>query len=275
MTRQHLYNRSFHDGLGIKYVAQTILIVVLVAGVNDSFSLGINTKSDSLRALLLVATDTTKVNLLNALGKQFWMSQPDTARLYTFDALHASKKINYRKGEAEALRIIGWSYHYEGNEVQAKAYVTKAISIFEQIGNEQGLAAALNNLGAICSRMGDYAEGLQALERSLAIFQRVGNQEAIGSVLNYIGINYQNQGNYDKAIEYCLQGLQIRRKINDHPGIAFSLINMGNMYLAADKLTTALDYYQAKFSPCSREGIAFVGIFPASTWRNIPPAGSI
>jgi len=254
MTK-HLYNRSFHDGLGIKYVAQTILIGVLVAGVNDSFSSGINTKSDSLRALLLVATDTTKVNVLNALGKQFWMSQPDTARLYAFDALNESKKIHYRKGEAEALRITGWTYHYEGDEIQAKAYVTKAISIFERIGHEPDLAAALNNLGAICNRLGDYDEGMQALERSLAIFQRLGNHEAIGSALNYIGINYQNLGNYDKAIEYCLQGLQIRRKINDHPGIAFSLINMGNMYLAADKLTTALDYYQQSLAHTQEKGL--------------------
>ena len=85
---------------------------------------------------------------------------------------------------------------------------------------------------------------MEARQRSLSLFQKLGNQEAIGSVLNYIGINYQNQGNYDKAIDYCLQGLQLRRKLNDHPGIAFSLINMGNMYLVADKMTTALDYYQ-------------------------------
>ena len=255
MTRQQLYNRSFHNGLGRKYVPQAILILVLLAGVQHSFSLGINNKSDSLRALLQVAADTTRVDLLNALGKQFWMSQPDTARFYAFDALHASKKINYRKGEAESVRIIGWSYHYEGNEVQAKAFVMKATLIFEETGNEQGLAATLNNLGAICSRLGDYAEGQQALERSLAIFQRVGNEEAIGSVLNYIGINYQNQGNYDKAIEYCLQGLQIRRKINDHPGIAFSLINMGNMYLAADKLTTALDYYKQSLAYAQEKGL--------------------
>ena len=69
-----------------------MLILVLVAGVNHSFSLGINNKSDSLRALLQVATDTTRVDLLNALGKQFWMSQPDTARLYAFDALMRPKK---------------------------------------------------------------------------------------------------------------------------------------------------------------------------------------
>ena len=103
-------------------------------------------------------------------------------------------------------------------------------------------------------------------QRSLAIFQRLGNQEAIGSVLNYIGINYQNQGNYDKAIDYCLQGLQIRRKINDHPGIAFSLINMGNMYLAADKLTTALDYYQQSLAHTQEKGLPLLGIFTASAW---------
>src|SRR5687768_7377982 len=170
MTR-HSYTRSFHRGLRIKYVARTILILVLLVGTNDSFSSGTNTKSDSLRALLMVAKDTTKVNVLNALGKQFWMSQPDTSRRYTFIALDVSKKINYRKGEAEALRITAWSYHYEGDEVQAKAYVTKAISIFEQIGNEQGLAAALNNLGAISNRLGDYAEGMQALQRSLSLFK--------------------------------------------------------------------------------------------------------
>jgi tetratricopeptide (TPR) repeat protein len=252
---QHLYNPSFQNGFGIKYAAQTILIIALVANISDGFSLGINTKSDSLRALLLVATDTTRVNVLNALGKQFWNSRPDTARLYALAALHESKKIHYRKGEAEALRITGWTYHYEGDEVQAKAYVTNAISIFEHISYDPGIAAALNNLGSICIRLGDYDESMQALQRSLAIFQRLGNQEAIGSVLNYIGINYQNLGNYDKAMEYCLQGLQIRRKINDDPGIAYSLINMGNLYLEANKLATALDYYQQSLAHMQEKGL--------------------
>ena len=218
-------------------------------------SWGINTKPDSLRTLLLAATDTVKINLLNELGKQFWNSQPDTARIYAFDALDESQKIHYRKGEAEALRIIGWSYHYEGNQLQAKTYVLKAISIFEHIGHEPGLAAALNNLGSITNGTGDYAEGLEALQRALGIFQRLGNQEAIGSVLNYIGINYQTQGNYEKAIEYCLQGLEIRRKMNNHLGIAYSLINMGNMYLEADKLETALEYYQQSLAHTEEHGL--------------------
>jgi tetratricopeptide (TPR) repeat protein len=238
-----LYSHIFRRTLKRKYLVQAILPAFMLVTI-PGFSLQVNSKIDSLQALLQTTIDTSRVNLLNELGKQFWMSQPDSARLYTRDALRESKKLIYRKGEAEALRIIGWSYHYENNEVQAKSYMKQAVLIFKQVGFEPGLAAALNNLGAINTRKGDYAEGLQASQQALVIFKRLGNQEAIGSVLNYIGVNYQAQGNYDKAIEYCLQALQIRRRIQDHAGIAFSLINMGNMYLAADKLKSALEYYQ-------------------------------
>jgi tetratricopeptide (TPR) repeat protein len=237
-----LYNHNFPRALRRKYLLQGVLLALVLA--IPGYSFAASSTVDSLQALYWVAIDTNRVNQMNELARQFWMSQPDTARNYAGNALNESKKINYPKGEAEALRIIGWSYHYENNVVKAETYMKKAVSMFEDISFEPGLAAALNNLGAINISSGDYAEGLQASERALVIFQDLGNQQAIGSVLNYIGVNYQNQGNYDKAIEYCLQGLQIRRKIQDHGGIAFSLINMGNMYLAADELKSALEYYQ-------------------------------
>jgi tetratricopeptide (TPR) repeat protein len=238
-----LFSYTSQGTLYIKRLVQGILLAS-VFGTMPTFSLQIISKDDSVQLQVQTTADTNRVNLLNELGRQFWMSHPDTARLYSRDAFNLSKKLNYRKGEAEALRIIGWSYHNESNEVQATTDIKTAVLIFEQIAFEPGLAAALNNLGAINTRRGNYAEGLQASQRALEIFQRLGNQEAIGSALNYIGVNYQAQGNYDRAIEYCLQALQIRRNIHDHPGIAFSLINMGNLYLAADQLESALEYYQ-------------------------------
>ena len=92
MIRQDLYKRYFHDGLGINYVAQTILIVVLVTGVNNSFSLGINAKSDSLRALLLVASDTTKVNRAECIGQTILDVPARYGPSHTFVALMRLKK---------------------------------------------------------------------------------------------------------------------------------------------------------------------------------------
>ena len=249
-----LYNHPFQQALARKYLVQGTLMVGLLLTTLDGFSFQKAFKIDSLQALLQSATDTSRVNLLNDLGKQYWMSQGDTARLYAWDALKEARKIRYQKGEAEALRIIGWSYRNQGNYMQARAYIKRAIRMFEQIGYEPGLAAALNNLGTVDNATGDYAEGLQAFQRALALFRTLGNQEGEGSVLNYIGVNYQNQGNYDKAIEYCLQGLEIRRKIQDHPGIAWSLYNMGHMYLAADKLKPALEYYQQSLDYAQARG---------------------
>src|SRR5687768_16605234 len=181
---QCLYKHTFLRALKRKFLVQGVLLALVLQAM-PGYSFQFNSKVDSLQALLQITTDTNRVILLNELGRQFWMSQPDTARFYTLDALNESKKINYLKGEAEALRIMGWSYYNENNDAQAKSYMKKAVSIFEQLRFEPGLAAALNNLGAINSRNGDYAEGLQASQRALAIFQRLGNQEAIGSVLNY------------------------------------------------------------------------------------------
>ncbi len=244
MMRCSSYSHAVPPTLNRQYLVQSMILLLLLSVAMPCSSFQVNSKVDSLRSLHLISADTNHINRLNEIARQFWETKPDTARLFAGNALNESKKINHKKGEAEALRIIGWSYYKENNEFQAKSYMKEAVFIFEQIAFKPGLAAALNNLGAINSRIGDYAEGLEASQRALAIFQQLGNQEAIGSVLNYIGINYQNQGNYDKAIEYCLQGLQIRRKIQDHPGIAYSLINMGNMYLAADELKSALDFYQ-------------------------------
>ncbi len=221
---------------------QALLLILLLSPI-PSFSFQYTTKADSLKALLQTAIDTTRVDLLNDLAKQFWQTKADTAQLYAKEALEEARKNNYLKGEAEAFRILGLSSNFHGNQVQARAYLKKAIHLFEQIGYEPGLAAALNNLGVVDDFSGNYEEGLQAHQQALTIFRELGNQEAVGSVLNYIGIIYQDQGNYEKAIEYCLQGLQIRQEIQDHAGIAFSLINVGNMYLAAKKFQTALDYY--------------------------------
>src|SRR5688500_14254735 len=143
-----LSNHTFPRTLKRKFLVQSALLV-LVLGAMPGYSFQVNSKVDSLQALLQITTDTNRVNLLNELGRQFWMSHPDSARLYTWDALNESKKINYPKGEAEALRIIGWSYYYDNNDAQAKSYMKKAVLIFEQIAFEPGLAAALNNLGAI------------------------------------------------------------------------------------------------------------------------------
>ncbi|HLU88210.1 MAG TPA: tetratricopeptide repeat protein [Cyclobacteriaceae bacterium] len=239
----NLGNERSQRSMAIRLLIQCTLQLALTFGYQLAFSFQHTSPTESLRPRSLSAADTTAVNLLNELAKQHWRVRPDSAQHYARQALDEARQIRYRKGEAEALRILGWSYNNQGNQDQAKAYLNQAIQIFEQIAFEPGLGAALNNLGVVNEYSGNYEEGLEAHLRALTIFRKLNNQEAVGSVLNYIGIVYQSLGDYEKAVEYCLQGLRIRQEIQDHPGIAYSLINMGNMYLATEQVHTALDYY--------------------------------
>src|SRR5690606_26159803 len=194
------YNFSFQGTHTRTYLVQSTLLMALMVGIPSAFPFQHISKVDSLQALLQTASDTTEVNLLNELAKQYWRIQANSAQQYALEALNTAQQIRYQKGEAEAYRILGWSFNNQGNQDQASLYLKRAIRIFEQIRYDPGLAAALNNLGVVSYYSGNYEEGLHAHRRALTIFRRLDNQEAIGSVLNYIGINYQSQGNYEKAI---------------------------------------------------------------------------
>ncbi len=210
---------------------------------------------DSLKTLLPTASDTNRINLLNRIGKQYWSFNTDTTRRYARLALDEAEKVHYRKGKAEALRIVGWSYSLEGNYTQAYAHLSEAIRLFEQLKYQPGLAAALDNLGNLLSSHGSYQPAREAWWRSLQIFTRLKDDRAVGSVLNDVGINYQQEGNYEKGIEYCLKGLAVRKRIGDKEGVVYSLIQMGNMYLAGEKPETALGYFQQSLDYAEAAGM--------------------
>src|SRR5690606_390886 len=124
--------------LAKSYLLPSTLVLAIMLGNLSAFSFQQNTKADSLRVRLQAATDTIEVNLLNELARQYWMKQADTAQQYARQGLKEAQQIHYPKGEAEALRILGWSYSRQGNQKQARVYLKRAVRVFEQIGNEPG-----------------------------------------------------------------------------------------------------------------------------------------
>ena len=56
------------------------------------------------------AEDTTRINLINRISAKYGASKPDSTLKYANDALTLSKKINYKKGEIEAIRHLAWAF---------------------------------------------------------------------------------------------------------------------------------------------------------------------
>src|SRR5215471_4072763 len=83
---------------------------------------------DSLRGLLTSAKqDTTRINLLNAIGATYAESKPDSTFKYSTYALVLSRKSNYKKGEITALLHLAGPSAFAGDFPGALEYVLGAL----------------------------------------------------------------------------------------------------------------------------------------------------
>src|SRR5450432_3417566 len=199
-----------------------------------------NSTADSLKNLIASSEGRRKADLLNAISKEYWSDNWDSAAVYAHVANVLSQNIGYTRGLGESNRSFGNIQH---DNLRSAAYFYKPDSLFKSENDKQGLADTYNNLGKLYSYY-NYPAALICYDSSLAFFREIDYLKGEGAVLNYIGIVYQNMGNFQKAIDYTLQGLEVRKKTDDHHGVVYSLINAGNMYLDGGQLESALKFYK-------------------------------
>ncbi len=159
---------------------------------------------DSLFNVLKTAKDTTEVNTLNALSKQY-------------------KSI--------------------ANYEQALQYAKQARQKAEKAGFKKGMADAANNVGVAYWSTADYDSALEHFLLAYKLYQQINYKKGMGNSLNNIGLIYWNQGNYEKTLEYYFKSLKIREEIEDKAGVGMSYSNIGNIYLGMGNNEKALDYY--------------------------------
>ena len=119
--------------------------------------------TDSLRAIInLQKNDTAEVNALAYLANE--QIQNDSVIKYAQQGLALAKKLNYRKGEADCLFVLGHWYGDFGPSLQS---VLGALNIYESLHDNQGIASSYLVLQANYWIAGDYEKALNyALPRT-------------------------------------------------------------------------------------------------------------
>ena len=196
--------------------------------------------ADSLKQLIPQTEGIKKADLLNAISKAYWSKSWDSSAQYAGAAYALSTKIGYKRGIGESLRSFG-NIQHDGKK--SESYFNQAIALFNAAHDKRGLADTYNNMGTHFM-YSNYARALVCYDSSLSFFHEIGYRKGEGAVLNYIGVIYQKMGNFQKAIDYTLQGLEVRKKTDDIPGVIYSLLNLGNMYLDAEQLESALKLFK-------------------------------
>lgn len=201
--------------------------------------------TDSLKHLLLTATDTSKVNVLLELSAAYNGEDKAKAIEYAKLARKLSQDIGFHKGEAYALKSLGMAYVAEGNYPKVLSYWQQSLGIFNRIKDNVGASNMLNNMGVVYSIQGWDAKAIEYYLRSLKRAEVSGDKLRIATALLNIGAHYNNNpATHDKALAYYLQALPLSKEVGDKTTLGTLTVNIGEIYFEKGADEKAMDYYQ-------------------------------
>lgn len=204
-----------------------------------------NSRIDSLKEILEKETkDSTMVNTLIEMGNTVLQKDDLKGFLkYSEDAFDLAAQINYKKGQAYALKNIGISYYYKGDYLSVFEYWTQSLQTFEAIHDTIGISNMLNNLGGIYLSQGSNAKALKYYLRSLSYAEKIKDPFRITSVLPNIGGVYGDIQEYDKALKYFNQMEEYLPVVNSSQITTFYLMGKGEVYRKMENFDKALEFY--------------------------------
>ena len=201
---------------------------------------------DSLLNLLQQHTtaDTTRVNLLNELGVEYWIVAPSESEYYGQQALALADSLSYVSGIAYAYDVIGVAHWTQGKYTTALDYLINALTSYQRLGHTTYAANTMLNIGLIYYEQQDYELALQYYQEALGRFRTINEPTSIATALHNIGSVYLQLTDYTRADSSFMQALNIYRENQSQYGLSISYTSLGDLSFITTNYTQALSYYQ-------------------------------
>ena len=238
---------------------------------------------DSLERKLPGSEGKDRVEILIGLANEYYSSNPSKAIIYSEDAYELSLSENEQELMAESLRLIGFSYFYAYDFLEAAKYLTQSLKTYSYLGNEMEAAKISQNIGlaylqaneydssgyylnqsillhakfenlkeiAYChTNLGllnymksDYASALEHYNKASEIYKNIDDPENLANLLNRIGMTYWSLGIHEKAIAFALESVKERENIGKPEKLATGYNNIGAIYKEMGENEKALEYF--------------------------------
>ncbi len=197
---------------------------------------------DSLRLRFAnVKEDSVYVDELNVLASEYLKTNPDITRRIVNHVLSLSSALNYDRGYARALTVMGNSYWVEGIYEFAQNYYLLAARQYQTIQDSVGLGLTYNNIGEVYKKLGENEKALQYLLRSFELKKSDTSTHAI--TLYNIGELYIRVNELAEARKYTNASMVIAQRQNNKRAIAFCYWNLGALEGRVRDYEAALQYY--------------------------------
>lgn len=248
-----------------------------------------NPRIDSLEKVLTKhpRVDKAKVDIMNDLAYALYTYDAEKVRSYGNQSLKLATDLNYQKGKANSLWVIGIAFSLGTDRKESINYYQKALRIAESINDQEIVCKCLTSIGSVLITLGDMQKSDEYLNKALAIALSIDNQylamkvlynisriqmrkgnyiEAyeqlqkvvrvaieeddklvLSSIYSQLGLIHYRQGNEYKAMEYYLLALKMDERLNAKSGIFTRLINIAGIKSNQKEFKSALETIDRAF----------------------------
>ncbi|MBS1537980.1 MAG: tetratricopeptide repeat protein [Bacteroidetes bacterium] len=173
------------------------------------------------------------------------------------EALSLTREIGNQIDIADAMTMIGASYHHLFKFPLALEYYTKALAMFEESAHVPGIAETIYYMGLTYKFIGDHARSLECYFKAHTYYETLEDTTALNSIINEIAQVYMALGLHEKAIEYYTRTLAAFRADGNRRMVAGTISNIGGGYLNLGNYETALAYFHEALSALDDDELAF------------------
>ena len=235
-------------------------------------------------ALKTVEDDSLRVMLLNEIAFNNISINPLVAKDDVTIAYNTAKEMEFIRGQARSLAVMGGVYWGFGNYEQSLSHYLDALKEYQKLDDLRGRSDCLNNIGEVYKKLGEYQNSLDYLKHALSLKEKLdgeGNSPLSNSnlgelytmmgqfenaELNYkiaiegakrqndmralsysndgLGLLYLKQNQYAKAIPYFESAVEARMKSEDIRGLSYVYTNLGRTFMALKQLDSAEVYFR-------------------------------
>ncbi|HXB41586.1 MAG TPA: tetratricopeptide repeat protein [Bacteroidia bacterium] len=197
-------------------------------------------RADSLINLLKKnLPDTERVNILNRLCYEKYLSDVNSAFPYGTEALRLAKKINYKKGAVLSLIYISYLEKSRGDFTKAFLLADSALAVSKKEHYDNLTVKALNQKGNLYGDNGNLARSLSFYLEAAGISEKNNDKKALVGTYANIGINFISLRQFEKSEEYLRKAIIVSEGSDDLKSVGNLYNNMGAMFLESNKLDSA------------------------------------
>ncbi len=201
-------------------------------------------KIDSLETLLEQnsALDKKRVDILNELGYEYWIINPNKSEEFGTQALEISKILPYEAGKAYANRVIGVSHWARGNLDLAFRFLLAAEEQYRYIQDSLGLANSMLNLGMAYADQQNFSSASHKYNQALDLFSKLNERSRVATTYTKMADMLIQKEDYQDAYDYLARALDIHKTNKFLYGIAEANSKLGKISMAREAYDEAISY---------------------------------